>query len=118
MSRPFLIFSQSDYLIQVVDTNSNTEWQTVQIQISWLLQKPADLDLHCLKRQGVSGLSRTRVNNFGKCHNIVMEHQLSKTIEEKPKICSNKIFQKVQVTIEIAYVRTIFGREINFTVNI
>ena len=29
-----LIFSQSDYLIQDVDTNLNTEWQTVQIQIS------------------------------------------------------------------------------------
>ena len=23
-------------------------WQTVQIQISWLLKKPTDLDLHCL----------------------------------------------------------------------
>ena len=30
-------------------------------QISWLLQKPTDLDLQCLKRQGISGLSRTRV---------------------------------------------------------
>ena len=30
--------------------------------ISWLLQKPADLDLHCLQRQGISGFSRTRVN--------------------------------------------------------
>ena len=35
--------------------------QTVQIQISWLLQKPTDLDLHCLQRQGISGLSRARV---------------------------------------------------------
>ena len=35
MPRPFLIFSQSDYLIQVADTNSNTEWQTMQIQI-WI----------------------------------------------------------------------------------
>ena len=35
----------------------------MQIQISWLLQKPTDLDLHCLQRQGVSGFSRTRVNN-------------------------------------------------------
>ena len=61
MTRPLLIFSQSDYLIQVVDTNSNTEWQTVQIQISWLLQKPTDLDLHCLQRQNISGFSRTRV---------------------------------------------------------
>ena len=62
MPRPFPIFSQSDYLIQVVDINSNTRWQTVQIQISWLLQKPTDLDLHCLQRQGISGFSRTRVN--------------------------------------------------------
>ena len=25
-------------------------------------QKPADLDLHCLQRQDLSGFSRTRVN--------------------------------------------------------
>ena len=37
------------------------QWQTVQIQISWLLQKPTDLDLHCLQRRGISGFSRTRV---------------------------------------------------------
>ena len=62
MQRPFPIFSQSDYLIQIVDINSHTWWQTVQIQISWLLQKPTDLDLHCFQRQGISGFSRTRVN--------------------------------------------------------
>ena len=42
----------------------------MQIQISWLLQKPTDLDLHCLQRQGISGFSRTRVNlhhSMGKC---------------------------------------------------
>ena len=38
MPHPLPIFSQSDYLIQVVDINSHTEWQTVQIQISWLLR--------------------------------------------------------------------------------
>ena len=27
----------------------------MQIQISWLLQKPTDLDLHCLQRQGNPG---------------------------------------------------------------
>ena len=65
MPRPFLIFSQSDYLIQIVDINSHTCWQIVQIQIIWLLQKPTDLDLHCLQRRGISGFSRTRVNiNF------------------------------------------------------
>ena len=47
MPRPLLIFSQSDYLIQVVDINSHTKWQTVQIQISWLLKKPTDLDQCC-----------------------------------------------------------------------
>ena len=46
---PFLIFSQSDYLMKVFDTDSHTLWQTVQIQISWLLKKPTDLDLHCLQ---------------------------------------------------------------------
>ena len=63
MLRPFLIVSQSDYLIQIIDINSHTKWQTVQIQISWLLQKPTDLDLNCLQRQDKSGFSRTRVNN-------------------------------------------------------
>ena len=36
--------------------NSHTWWQTVQIQIR------SQLDLHCLQRQGISGLSRTKVN--------------------------------------------------------
>ena len=64
MPHPLLIFSQSDYLIQIVDINSHIEWQTVQIQISWLLQKPTDLDLHCLQQQGISVFSRTRVNSL------------------------------------------------------
>ena len=38
MTCPLLIVSQSDFLIQVVDTNLHNEWQTVQIQISRLLQ--------------------------------------------------------------------------------
>ena len=42
MPDPLLIFSQSDYLIQVVE-------------------KPTDLGLHCLQRQGISRLCRTRV---------------------------------------------------------
>ena len=61
MLGPLPIFSQSDYLIQIIDINSHTLWQIVQIQISWFLQKPTDLDLHCLQRQGISGFSRTRV---------------------------------------------------------
>ena len=34
----------------------------MQIQISWLLQKPTDLDLHCL--QSISGFSMTRVKRL------------------------------------------------------
>ena len=44
-----------NYLIRVVDTSSLNEWQTVQIQISWLLKKPTDLDLHCSQRQTYQG---------------------------------------------------------------
>ena len=35
----------------------------MQIQISWLLQKPTDLDLHCLLRQGMSCLAREGLIN-------------------------------------------------------
>ena len=34
----------------------------MQIQISWLLKKPTDLDLHCFQIQVISRLSMTRVN--------------------------------------------------------
>ena len=63
MSRPLLISSQSDYLIQVFDKNSHISWQTVQIQISWLLQKQTDLDLHCLLRQSMMCLARDGLIN-------------------------------------------------------
>ena len=32
--------------------------------ISWLLQRPTDLDLHYFQKQGISGFSRTRVNTI------------------------------------------------------
>ena len=62
LNKLILIFSKSDYLIWIVAIDSNTYRQTVQIQISWLLKKPTDLDLHCLQRQGIDRFSRTRVN--------------------------------------------------------
>ena len=34
----------------------------MQVQISWLLQKPTDLDLHCLLRQGMSCSARDGLN--------------------------------------------------------
>ena len=68
------VFSWSDYMIQIVAINSHTKWQIVQIQISWLLlQKPTDLDLHCLQSQSISRFSRTRVKHFATC--FVCMHQ-------------------------------------------
>ena len=55
MPCPLLIFSQSDYWIQIVAINLHSWWQTVQIQISWLLKKPTDLDLHCLQNRVYPG---------------------------------------------------------------
>ena len=35
----------------------------MQIQVSWLLQKPTDLDFDCLQRQDISRFGRTRINS-------------------------------------------------------
>ena len=35
-------------------------------------QKPTDLDLHCLQRQGISGFSRTRVKSLQNCFIIAV----------------------------------------------
>ena len=36
----------------------------MHIQISWLLQKPTDLDLHCLQRQGNPGSAGQGLINY------------------------------------------------------
>ena len=54
-------------------------------QISWLLKKPTDLDLHCLQRQGTSGFrgpglivgskfhwNAMNYNYFGQCSSITV----------------------------------------------
>ena len=51
----------------------------MQIQISWLLKKPTDLDLHCLQRQGISGFSRTRVKYEFKRVNFLGRSSLTTT---------------------------------------
>ena len=76
MPHPFLIFRQSDDLIHIAHINSRTEWQTVQIQISWLLQKQSELDRHCLQRQGLSEFSRTRVKLLSSCLKLSARYQL------------------------------------------
>ena len=51
---------------RIVDTNSHAYIMTNSADpdqlASWLFQKPTDLDLLCLHRQGISGFSRIMVN--------------------------------------------------------
>ena len=66
-------------------------------ECSWLLllQKPTDLDLHCLQRQGISGFSRTRVKIFVFLHgnlfsglnkpNEIQEHMFYKKKKKRKK---------------------------------
>ena len=49
-------------------------------QLASNLQKPTDLDLHCLQKQGIYGFSRTRVNKQLKQSE---QHQVSYLIKQK-----------------------------------
>ena len=55
MSSSFLVFSQSHYLIQIVDINSHTANSADPDQLA--------SDLHCLQSR-IYGFSRTRVNVY------------------------------------------------------
>ena len=104
MPRPLLIFSQSDYLVQIVDINPRTEWQTVQIQVSWLFQKPADLHLHGVQREGLSRFSRTRVKEHNLARvisihqNILLSNNLTRAISIHQNILiSNKLTRAISI---------------------
>ena len=62
----------------------------MQIQISWLLQKPTDLDLHCLQRHGIYGFSSTRVNKFAPMTRIIIDvmHQAKTKLMQTTNIRS------------------------------
>ena len=63
MPCPLIILSQSDSLILIDDINSDTiKMANNADSDQLLLQKPTDLDLHCLQRQDIFMYSRTRVN--------------------------------------------------------
>ena len=57
----------------------------MKIQISWLLQKPTDLDQHCLQRQGISGFSRTRVKVLSRTWRFVHSNGIGKIRVPKGK---------------------------------
>ena len=46
----------------VVSMHLHAEWKTVLIQISWLHQKPADLDLQCFQKRINSGSAGQGLN--------------------------------------------------------
>ena len=81
-------------------SNSHSEWQTVQIQISWLLQKPTDLDLHCLQRQGISGFSMTGVKVLSKVA-AECSHKLILLFSEKIRLHFLWIFCKVDILFSV-----------------
>ena len=78
----------------------------MQIQISWLLQKPTDLDLHCLQRQGISGFSRTRrvKNTFS------LGMTLLRCIMEKESLGHMQIVVMIEVHILCCLIRATYCR--------
>ena len=55
----------------------------MHIQINWLLQKPTDLDLHCLLRQGMSCSAREGLIIIINNDNIIAGG--SQQISERPE---------------------------------
>ena len=75
----------------------------MQIQISWFLQTPPDLDLHCLQRQHISGFSRTRVKiTQNEDHSTIKtscsQFQMFSLIMVCPKILYTKVSDKMAYT--------------------
>ena len=76
----------------------------MHVQISWLLQKPTDLDLHCLQRQGISGFSRTRVTHKstfseGNKYCVFLPHLNAGKIDLKPLVSYTTDCSKVMVLV-------------------
>ena len=67
----------------------------MQIQNSWLLKMPTDLDLQCLQRQCISGFSRTRikVGRFKSIYGDIM-HTFSYENETRVTDLQNSLAQK------------------------
>ena len=64
MQCPLLIVSQSFCFIKAFDTNSRVKWETVQIQINWLLPEANWSGSTLFAKAGIPRFSRTRVNTY------------------------------------------------------
>ena len=60
--------------IPTIPVDSETSWETVQILISWLLLKPADLDLHCFLKMIYQGKAGQGLNSHRYCPFIAPYH--------------------------------------------
>ena len=81
MPHPLLSVSQSDYLIQVFDTNLHSANPD---------QLASDLDLYCFQRQDMSGTRRTSVNkssgNISKEKRKIIPNYQNKTKQINPTL--------------------------------
>ena len=66
----------------------------MQIQISWLLKKPTDLDLHCLQKQRISGFSKTSVKEGSHKASIPHKKQKQTNKNQKTTTTTKKTKQK------------------------
>ena len=67
-------------------------------------KKPTDLDLNCLQRQDISGLSRTRVKNVCCGHSLEGPCQVSKISgTTKNKQTKNSIFNDTDTFVQKMY---------------
>ena len=87
----------------------------MQIQISWLLQKPTDLDLHCLQRQGISGFSRTRVNKLS--YIMWMKFPLLVAVNV-PKFCTPKSLIKCHMETVQTQIRLQSNQDVQFAITL
>ena len=80
----------------------------MEIQISWFLQKPTDLDLHCLQRQGISGFSRTRVkwNRYSFWGGNIFENYFCLRFEKQSTLKWMERISKQQVSKVAVHVKT------------
>ena len=62
-------------------------------------QKPTDLDLHCLQRQGISGFSRTRFNKIFQHHPYLEKNGANFEKKKKKKLAYQLYHGKRALTL-------------------
>ena len=61
--KDFSTNAQHNNMFDFIDMDLSCGWKTVWIQNSWLIQKPADLDLHCFQKR-VSNFEKKSMHHF------------------------------------------------------